>query len=912
MKSHEIREKFLNYFADQGHLQLPSSSLIPTDDPTLLFTNAGMNQFKNVFLGQEKAQHSRAATSQKCVRAGGKHNDLENVGHTARHHTFFEMLGNFSFGDYFKKDAIHYAWHFVTKELGLPKDKLYVTVFEQDEESAEIWAKQERVPSERIFRFGEKDNFWRMGDVGPCGPCSEIFYDLGPEVGGRPEDNVMGGPGDRYIEFWNLVFMEFYEDGQTRQKLPRPSIDTGMGLERLTTILQGQISNYHTDLFVDLMNVGEKVSRHQYDKDLKLGQWVAGSAESKQNETNVALRVLSDHARASAFLLADGVLPSNEGRGYVLRRILRRAIRYGRKLSETNSLLLPMAEKVIEKMSPYYPELSQQQSLILKTVRDEEQRFLTTLDQGTEMLNEELRQLSIERSTRLSGEVLFKLYDTFGFPVDLTRVIATEQGFEVDEQGFEAAMSKARLQAKASWKGALSGAQENFMQRWTQALESAKIPKTQFKGYDQLMLEGALVLSLSNGEEQVDRLTAGQTGFIVFKQTNFYAESGGQVGDSGEIKSLTGRALIKDCRTVSGFFLHEIEVTEGTIEKNQLFQLQVNESVRRATASNHSATHLLHAALRSVLGDHVRQAGSLVSADRLRFDFTHSQPVTEQEIEQIEHLINQQIANNSAVIVKEMSFNQAVEQGAMALFGEKYGDLVRVVQMGEFSTELCGGTHVGSLSQIRLVKIVGESGLSAGVRRIEALTSQMALQFLNAQYKENSKVKLALGLNESWENALSLERDQELPPVLTWIEKQRAEMKELKRMLKEQKSQSIDANQIFEAREIFKLGGQSIGFIFTEVALDDRKLLSELLDHLKDRLKTGIVVLCGQGEESHPLLVGVTKDLVSTWAAGNLLKSLTQVLGGKGGGRPDFAQGAIIDRTKLSDAKKALSQILIS
>lgn len=908
MKSHEIREKFLSYFATNDHQILPSSSLVPQDDPTLLFTNAGMNQFKNIFLGLDKPSSPRAVTSQKCVRAGGKHNDLENVGFTARHHTFFEMLGNFSFGDYFKKDAIHYAWHFVTKELGLPKDKLYVTVFKEDDESAEIWRKQEQVPVERIYRFGEKDNFWRMGEVGPCGPCSEIFYDLGPEVGGLPEDNVMGGPGDRFVEFWNLVFMEFFEDGQSRQKLPKPSIDTGMGLERLTTILQGELSNYHTDLFLDLMRVGEKISGVRYEKHLNSGLWTPGSAEYQQNEVNVALRVLSDHARASAFLLADGVMPSNEGRGYVLRRILRRAIRYGRKLTDRQSLLVPITEQVIAKMGTFYPELLQQQSLILRTIQDEEERFLTTLDQGTQILNDELRLLTKKREKILGGSVVFKLYDTYGFPVDLTTVIAREQGFEVDELGFEQMMSEARLKAKASWKGGLAETSQARITTWIQNLESSSGP-TEFTGYDNLLMTDVTPLGFHSGENEVSVLKSGDRAMAVFPKTCFYAESGGQVGDRGELIAPNGVARVIDCKIISKSFVHEIEVLSGELRSGELCRLEVNQSERRSIANNHSATHLLHSALRHVLGDHVRQAGSLVTADRLRFDFTHSKPLSGDEVKKIENLVNRQIELGSPVQSSEMSFKEACDLGAMALFGEKYGDQVRVIQMGEFSTELCGGTHVENLSQIRMLKIVSESGLSAGVRRIEALSGGRAIEFLNRQMEELQQLKECLGLNESWD--ATFERVSRNSPVLNYIEKQRNEIKELSQQIKALKADQIDLRGLLNNRQSFDLKGQTVGFIFADLPIDDRKILSELLDQLKDRIQTGVIVLCGQGEtESHPVLVGVTKNLTSVVTAGDLLKNITAILGGKGGGRPDFAQGAIVHKNKLSEAKSVITERL--
>ncbi len=887
MKSDKVRQTFLDYFQKNGHTPVASSRLIPENDPTLLFTNAGMNQFKNVFVGLEQREYKRAASSQKCVRAGGKHNDLENVGHTARHHTFFEMLGNFSFGDYFKKDAIHFAWELITKELAIDKNRLYVTVFQDDDEAADIWHKQEGVPFERIYRFGEKDNFWRMGDAGPCGPCSEIFYDLGPSVPGDPKANVMGGDGDRFMEFWNLVFMQFEEDGKGgRVKLPKPSVDTGMGLERMTTILQGKINNYDTDLFQDLISVATNISGMDYGRDEK---------------TNVALRVLADHARASAFLIADGVLPSNEGRGYVLRRIMRRGIRYGRQLSEDQSLLPAVVDAVIKKMAPHYSELNQQKTLIDRTVVDEEKRFLTTLDQGTHVLTQELNKL--KSGGTLSGDVLFKLYDTFGFPVDLTRIMADEKGFHIDELGFEKNLQAAKEKARASWKGkAMTGDQAHLVS-FSQSVQKS-FGETQFTGYETTQEIASKVVACSNGQKESAELREGETGILAVDKTCFYAEGGGQVGDRGIIRSPNGEAEVLECSKQSGVFLHHVKVTDGTLKKGDLVQLVVNSSERRATANNHSATHLMHAALRTVLGNHVQQAGSLVEPERLRFDFTHNQPLTMTEIERIEDLVNAEIGKGVQVHSETMSQKKALEKGALALFGEKYGDEVRVIQMGEFSMELCGGTHVGNTSQIRLFKIVSEGGVSAGVRRIEAITGDKATDYANALAREALQARQVAGINLNWQKYL----EPDSAKLSGWISQAQDTAKALQREIQVLKGKNVNFDDLLKSAESFTSNGVNAHFVFADIPMDDRKVLSELSDRLQDKLKDAVIVIVGQGETSHPVVVSVSKSLAGKLNAGKILGEVAATLGGKGGGRPDFAQGAVPNRGGLDQARdKALS-----
>jgi len=890
MNSHKVRQTFIDYFGRHGHRHEPSSRLIPENDPTLLFTNAGMNQFKNLFLGLEKRDYSRAVTAQKCVRAGGKHNDLENVGHTARHHTFFEMLGNFSFGDYFKKDAIHFAWELITQDLAIDKKRLYVTVFQDDDEAADIWHKQEGVPRDRIFRFGEKDNFWRMGDSGPCGPCSEIFYDLGPEVPGNPKENVMGGSGDRFMEFWNLVFMQYEEDGKGgRKTLPRPSVDTGMGLERMTTILQGKINNYETDVFQDLIGVAAGLAKTTYKP---------GAAQHEA--INVALRVLADHARASAFLLADGVLPSNEGRGYVLRRIMRRAIRYGRQLSEEQSLLPAVVAAVIGKMGSVYRELEQQRGLIERTVHDEEKRFLATLDQGTHVLGQELQRLPTGGT--LSGDTLFKLYDTFGFPVDLTQLMASEKGFRVDLTGFERLLGQAKQKAKASWKGKGLSADESFLVSFTQDLRT-KSGETAFTGYGSLDESGAKLLGIATGGKSVADLTTDQTGFVVVDRTSFYAESGGQVGDRGIIRGPAGEAEVLDTHKINGVYLHHVKVTDGHLRVGEPIQLQVNRTERMSTASNHSATHLLHASLKKVLGEHVQQAGSLVDSERLRFDFTHNRPLSPAEAEQIEALVNAEIAKSEPVACEEMSQKDAMAKGAVALFGEKYGDLVRVVGMGNFSLELCGGTHVQNTSQIRYFKIVSEGGVSAGVRRIEALTSTRAIDYLSQLAREALRARDVAGQTLNYQKYL----EDPGPGLDAWVTKTLSEMRALEMKMQTLKGNSVDVDQLLSGAQSFAAsGGATAKFVFADVAVDDRKVLSDLSDRLRDKIQSGIVIVLGHGGgsgSSHPLIVNVTRDLTSSWNAGKLLGEVASVLGGKGGGRPDFAQGAVPARDAAAVAQ---------
>ena len=884
MKSHEIRKRFIEYFTTKNHEHVKSGSLIPEGDSTLLFTNAGMNQFKNVFLGFDKRSYTRATTSQKCVRAGGKHNDLENVGHTARHHTFFEMLGNFSFGDYFKEEAIQFSWGFLTEELKIPKDRLYVTVFHDDDEAAEMWEQKMGVPKERIFRFGEKDNFWRMGDTGPCGPCSEIFYDHSPD-GSICADEAMfekWSDEDRLIEIWNLVFMQYLEEPKgTLNPLPKPSVDTGMGLERLTALMQNTNMNYDTDLFTDIFAVAEKIAGVKYGEDQKV---------------SVSLRVLSDHARAAAFLIADGVLPANEGRGYVLRRILRRAIRYGRTVTEKHSLLPAMVDAVIQKMGEFYPELKQQKSLILKSVESEEERFLTTLDQGTKLLETEIQDLKKEGKKQIPGQSVFKLYDTYGFPADLTRIMAEEQGFSIDEDGFEKAMEQAKEKARASWKGEAIASDAAHLMELGQSL-----PETLFEGYEKQNGLGKIT-AISDGKKQLDSAQEGQQVLVFVDQTPFYAESGGQVGDQGKLFNDSMSAEVLDCTKHADRHVLLIKIASGTIKSGDKIEMQVESSNRRAIMANHSATHLVHAALRTVLGDHVTQAGSLVEALRLRFDFTHNKPLSLEEIEQIENLVNTEISKNIEVKNQEMSYEQAMQAGAMALFGEKYGDKVRVIQMGEFSTELCGGTHVKNTSDIRLFKIVSEGGVSSGVRRLEALTADRALDYLLKQARENIQSRNQIGIKENWLQYMGLEEKKTKGAISTvgdFIENARSQIKGLEKEIKKMKAEQIDYDHIMaEAEEIngFKL-------VCANVPVDDRKVLGDISEKLRSKAGSALVILFGESDQNFPTMVSATKDIAGkTVHAGNVLKSIAELMGGKGGGRPDSAQGAVSSLDNLNAA----------
>lgn len=906
MKSSEVRSTFINYFKKNGHTVVPSSSLIPENDPTLLFANAGMNQFKNAFLGLEKRDYTRAVSSQKCVRAGGKHNDLENVGFTARHHTFFEMLGNFSFGDYFKKDAIHFAWEFLTKELGIPKEKLYVTVFRTDDEAADIWHEQEGVPRDRIFRFDEKDNFWKMGDTGPCGPCTEIFYDHGPKAGtiSDPYKGIAAGE-DRFVEIWNLVFMQYFENPPgTLTPLPKPSVDTGSGLERVVAAMQGKLNNYDTDLFLPMIERACKIGNVEYVTDKEV---LARNKEAA--EKTAALRVLADHCRSTSFLIADGALPSNEGRGYVLRRIMRRAIRYGRKLSADQSFLPGMAESLIESMKDFYPELEARRDHIINTIRDEEDRFSATLDNGTHILSEELNKAKAKGLKELSGEVVFRMYDTYGFPADLTRVIANEQGIEVNEESFEKQMEENRARSKASWKGKSMGADEQHVIKFAKDFAGSG-KAVQFLGYHDFIGDGQ-VMALSNGHATTYKLSAGETGIMILDATTFYGEGGGQAGDHGYVLQGSNRAQVLNTTKIDDVILHHLSVESGEFKVGMKIEMGVDPIERRNTAANHSATHLLHAALRKVLGGHVSQAGSLVDSQKTRFDFTHNKPLSAEEITQIEALVNEQIARALEVKAEVMSHKQALEKGAMALFGEKYGDSVRVLTMGDFSCELCGGTHVTNTSQIRFFKIVSEAGVSAGVRRVEAITGDGAVQYAMKAIQHLDDALAAAGLQKSPHYLKHLEITGETATLANRIESFKEQIKLQEKEMKKLQGGQINIDDLAAKALAFKTkAGKPGKLVFADLALDDRQVLAEVTDHLKNKIQSGIVVVVGQGDNSHPIIVSVSKEISAETKAGDLLKEVAGIMGGKGGGRPDFAQGAAPNRAQLPDAFAKVKTIL--
>ncbi|WP_325435692.1 alanine--tRNA ligase [Pseudomonas nitroreducens] len=862
MKSAEIREAFLRFFEEKGHTRVASSSLIPANDPTLLFTNAGMNQFKDCFLGLEKRAYTRATTSQKCVRAGGKHNDLENVGYTARHHTFFEMLGNFSFGDYFKRDAITYAWEFLTSDkwLNLPKDKLWVTVYATDDEAYDIWTKEVGIPAERMVRIGDNkgapyasDNFWAMGDTGPCGPCTEIFFDHGADIWGGPP----GSPeedGDRYIEIWNNVFMQFNRtaDG-VMHALPAPSVDTGMGLERISAVLQHVHSNYEIDLFQSL---------------LKASADAIGCA----NDDAPSLKVVADHIRSCGFLIADGVLPSNEGRGYVLRRIIRRACRHGNKLGAKGTFFHKIVAALVGEMGAAFPELKQQQAHIERVLKTEEEQFAKTLEQGLKILEQDLSEL---KGSVIPGNVVFKLYDTYGFPVDLTNDIARERSLTLDEEGFEREMEAQRERARSA---SAFGMDYNSL---------VKVDgDTRFLGYQGVSGAGQIVALFKDGKA-VEHLNEGEEGVVVLDQTPFYAESGGQVGDSGYLQGAGVRFDVRDTTKAGGAHLHHGVVAQGSLSVGAAVKAEVDASVRQATALNHSATHLLHAALRQVLGDHVQQKGSLVDSQRLRFDFSHFEAIKPEQLKQLEDIVNTEIRKNSEVETEETDIESAKNKGAMALFGEKYGDQVRVLSMGgSFSVELCGGTHVSRTGDIGLFKITSEGGVASGVRRIEAVTGAAALAYLNGAEEQ---LKEAAGLVKG-------SRDNLLDKLSGLIERNRQLEKELEQL----KAKAASAAGDDLAGSAVDVGGVKV--LSSRLDGLDGKALLALVDQLKNKLGSGVILLGGVFEEKVVLVAGVTQDLTAKLKAGDLMRQAAAAVGGKGGGRPDMAQGGGVDAGKLDEA----------
>lgn len=852
MKSAEIRDAFLNYFAEQGHEIVPSSSLVPGNDPTLLFTNAGMVQFKDVFLGAEKRTYSRATSSQRCVRAGGKHNDLENVGYTARHHTFFEMLGNFSFGDYFKRDAIRFGWQFLTEVLGLPPERLWVTVHISDDEAADIWLKEVGVSADRFSRLDE-DNFWQMGDTGPCGPSSEIFYDHGANVPGGPPGSE-NDDLDRYIEIWNLVFMQYerQQDGSLIS-LPKPSVDTGMGLERIAAVMQGVHSNYEIDLFQALLN--------------------AAAAETHcEDLENKSLRVIADHIRSCAFLVCDGVLPSNEGRGYVLRRIMRRAIRHGHKLGQNDAFFYKLVPALVAQMGRAYPELKEKQQQIAKVLLGEEEQFAKTLDKGMAILEDSLAQL---QGCEIPGETVFTLYDTYGFPVDLTNDIARERELTLDMPGYERLMEAQKARARASG---------SFKVDYTAHLNLEG--STKFLGYSQLE-ESGKVVALYKGEEKVNQLNEGDEGVIVLAQTPFYGESGGQVGDTGFISTVAGRFEVRDCLKSGSNHLHIGVMLSGSIAEDNEVLATVDAEVRNATALNHSATHLLHAALRQVLGEHVSQKGSLVDSQRLRFDFSHFEAVKPVELLEIERIVNAEIRKNTAVTTELCDMERAKNKGAMMLFGEKYGDEVRVLTMGDgFSVELCGGTHVNRTGDIGLLRVISESGIAAGVRRIEAYTGQKALDVIEHQTSILNSINATL---------------KSTPETVTdKLEQVLHHNKQLEKELAALKSKLAAASADEWLGESVDVKG--IKVLTKTLQGVDGKSLRDTLDQLKNKLGSCAIVLAAVNDDKIAFAVGVSADSTNRIKAGDILKMVAQQVGGKGGGRPDMAQGAGSDVSALPEA----------
>jgi alanyl-tRNA synthetase len=877
MTGTEIRARFLQYFAERGHTVVPSSGILPKNDPTLMFANAGMNQFKDCFLGLEDRGYYRAVSSQKCVRAGGKHNDLENVGRTARHHTFFEMLGNFSFGDYFKKEAIAYAWEFLTQELKLDKSRLYVTVYTDDDEAADIWHTQEGIPRERIFRFGEKDNFWSMGDTGPCGPCSEIFYDQGAEIGcDRPDCNV-GCDCDRYMEIWNNVFMQFNRSSDgTLALLPKPSVDTGMGLERVTAVMQGVSSNYDIDILQGIIRHIERLVGKRYGSDEK---------------DSVSMRVIADHARAVTFLICDGALPSNEGRGYVLRRIMRRAARHAKMLGCAEPMLYNMVDAVREVMGDAYPELQEREEYIKKVVLGEEQRFIETLDRGLAILNDEVAALRSAGQKVIPGDVLFKLYDTYGFPTDLTADIVESEGFAVDEDGFELCMERQRAQAREHWKG--SG--EEGIAPIYKELHNSGV-RGQFVGYDE-MSTYAPVLAIIRDGVSVQSAAPGDSVVVITEKTPFYGDSGGQKGDRGTLS--TGNAhldIVTASRPFIDMIVHHAVVKEGTIKIGDAADLKVSRIERDATCRNHTSTHLLQSALRQVLGDHVKQAGSMVSLDRLRFDFTHFSAVTDEELRQIETIVNKFIMANDEVVTREMNVAEAIEAGATALFDEKYGDSVRVVRVGDVSMELCGGTHVRAAGDIGLFKIVSEAGIAAGVRRIEALTGFGALDFVR-QIEDEQRGIAALLKAEAGNS-----RDR--------LEKLLARQKELQREIETLQSRlnvAASGDLLSQAVEV-----AGVRLLAVKVQVEDIKALRDLSDTLKDCIGEGVIALGAAIGGKANLLVVVTKGLSSTIKAGDIIKQIAPIVGGSGGGKPELAQAGGNQPEKLDEALAAVAGILLA
>jgi alanyl-tRNA synthetase len=876
MTGNELREKFLKFFESKGHTIVPSSSLVPHNDPTLLFTNAGMVQFKDVFLGLDKRSYSRATTAQKCVRAGGKHNDLDTVGRTARHHTFFEMMGNFSFGDYFKRDAITYAWEFLTLVIGLPKEQLYATVYLDDDEAFDLWLELTDIPKERIVRLGEKDNFWSMGDTGPCGPCSEILIDRGEKYRCDAEECGIGKCDcDRWLELWNLVFMQYNRDENgVMTPLPRPSIDTGMGLERVTSVLQDVSSNYDTDLFRKLINHIEKVTGKTYYTD----------------DRGFPFRVIADHARSCTFLVNDGVLPSNEGRGYVLRRILRRAARFVKVLGWDKPFLCEMVPVVVDLMSGAYPEIAEKQEYIEKVIRIEEERFHETLSDGMKVAEDLIERAKKEGSKQLSGKDAFVLYDTYGFPFDLAEDIAEEYGMTVDRAGFDAAMEEQRQRARAARVDSKAFDQAVAMHELLNG-----VPGTKFLGYESIEAEGKVLVLVIEGEK-VDAISDQASAYLVLDQTPFYAESGGQVGDTGIITGPKGSAVVKDTQKLAdGVYLHQIKMEQGVLKVGDTVEALVDRDRRRSIARNHTATHLIHRALRNTIGEHAHQAGSLVEPDRLRFDFSHFSGLTDEEITQIEDMVNQVVLDAVDLETFETSIDEAKSLGATALFGEKYGDVVRVVKVGDYSMELCGGTHCRTTGEIGLVKILSEAGIGAGLRRIEAVTGHNA----RALFKEQENL-----LKETAQVLKTIPQEvaKKAHAVMVELKGKEKEIEILQgKMAKQASGDVLD--------KVEKVAGVNV--VVAEVLASDMNALRSMSDLIKDKLKSGVIVLGAVAQDKVNFVAMVTPDLKDKGLhAGNILKETAKVAGGGGGGRPDMAQAGGKNPEMLQEALDKARQVI--
>ena len=857
MNGNEIRKRFLDYFEERGHTKIKSSSLVPQDDPTLLFTNAGMVPFKRLFLNQEKRSYTRGVSCQKCVRAGGKHNDLENVGYTARHHTFFEMLGNFSFGDYFKKKAISLAWEFITKEMGISEEKLWITIHHDDDEALDIWTDDIGISRERIVKMGDKDNFWSMGDTGPCGPCSEIHFDQGAKTGCRTKDCRLGCECDRFLELWNLVFMQYNRDENGRlTPLPKPSIDTGMGVERIAAVLQGVQSNYDTDIFKPIISAISDFSGVPYGQDEK---------------TDVSIKVISDHARASAFLIADGIMPSNEGRGYVLRRIIRRALRHGRFLNIKGVFLSRIVNSVIDSTGDIYPELPNARSYIQNVILNEETRFSETLDNGLNLLNEEVEKLKKLNLKEFPGSVMFKLYDTFGFPTDIVTDTVRAIGLSIDNKGFDQAMKEQRQRSRRAWKG--SGESEIS---GTYQYLSAKGVKTIFLGYEQQKVD-TKIIAIIDGEKIIDTAHNGMDVDIVVKETPFFGASGGQMGDQGVITGQNGLLVkVRDVFNVpDDLIIHKCHIEKGIINKGDMITMAYDTMTRGRVAANHTATHLLHAALRTIIGEHAKQQGSMVSSERLRFDFTHFSRLSREELVEIEDLVNQKICENIPINTEIMDMEQAVKTGATALFEEKYGDKVRVVDIKEFSKELCGGTHVTRTGDIGFFKLVSEGSVASGIRRIEALTGGDALNYIRKM--EDREIAMADLLKISPDNF-----ENRLKNILERQKKLEKEIMALKTALS-----SGNSGNILDNMEII----DNVNVLIQKVeGVANAGDLRDMVDKIKDKIKSGIIILAAMADEKAILIAGVTKDMTKRFHAGTIIKSVAKDVGGSGGGRPDMAQ----------------------